>query len=176
MDEPDLRYPLGPFRRPSEFGPTERSRWLQQIADTPAELRAAVAGLSGAQLDTRYRPGGWSVRQVVHHLPDSHMNSYVRFKLALTEDAPVIKPYDEKGWAELADSRLPIEGSLDLLEALHGRWHALLADLTDSDYRRSFVNPESGRETPLFVNLALYDWHGRHHIAHITSLRERMGW
>ena len=176
MQQPDLRYPIGPFRRPSKATAEERRGWLEQIAATPAELRAAVAGLSDEQLDTRYRPGGWTVRQVVHHLADSHLNSYLRFKWALTEPTPTIKAYDEKVWAELADSRGPIGPSLELLEALHMRWHALLASMSDDDYERCFLHPESGREMPLYVNLALYAWHGPHHTAHISALRTRMNW
>ena len=149
---------------------------IQEIADTPANLRASVAGLSAEQLDTPYRPGGWTVRQVVHHVPDSHMNSYVRFRLALTEDEPTIKPYDESRWAELADSRTArIETSLALLESLHERWVLLLRSLSPADFRRQFRHPELG-VVSLEKNLALYAWHGRHHVAHITSLRERMGW
>jgi hypothetical protein len=137
-------------------------------------MRAAVASLSPEQLDTPYRPGGWTVRTVVHHVPDSHINSYVRFKLALTEDEPVIKPYDEAAWAKLVDSG-PIEPSLTLLESLHERWVQLLKTLSDADFARQFRHPELGA-VRLDQNLALYAWHGKHHVAHITSLRERMGW
>lgn len=139
-------------------------------------MRAAVQGLSPQQLDTRYRPQGWTVRQVVHHVPDSHMNAYIRFKLALTEDAPTIKTYHEDLWAELADSRsTPVETSLTLLETLHERWVALLRSLKDEDWKRSFRHPELG-PMPLDANLALYAWHGAHHTAHITTLRQRNGW
>ena len=149
---------------------------IQTLRLLPNRLRDAVAGLSDAQLDHPYREDGWSVRQVVHHLADSHANSYIRFKLALTEDWPTIKSYDEQAWAELADSRwLPIDGSLQLLEALHGRWVALLESLTDEDFHRGFVHPEAGKLN-LAKALALYDWHSRHHVAHITSLRHRENW
>jgi hypothetical protein len=131
--------------------------------------------LSDAQLDTPYREGGWTVRQVVHHIADSHANSYVRFKLALTEDWPTIKPYDEAAWARLADSRLPIDSSLVFVESLHARWVALLSSLSETDFERGYNHPESGRKT-LSLALAHYDWHSRHHTAHITSLREREGW
>jgi uncharacterized damage-inducible protein DinB len=172
----DLQYPIGRFEFPRAVSDEDRARFVEQIAQTPANLRAAVAGLSEEQLDTPYRPGGWTVRQVVHHVPDSHMNSYVRFRLALTEDEPTIKPYDESRWAELADSRTaPVETSLALLESLHERWVRLLRSLSSTDFRRQFRHPELG-PVSLEKNLALYAWHGRHHVAHITSLRERMGW
>lgn len=172
----DLRYPIGPFRFEGEVTPARRETWIAEIAAAPDNLRAAVAGLSEEQLDTPYREGGWTVRQVVHHLPDSHMNSYVRFRLALTEDEPTIKPYAEARWAELVDARTaPIEPSLQLLEGLHSRWVRLLRALTPQDYARTFRHPETGLMT-LDRTLALYAWHGRHHVAHITLLRERMGW
>jgi len=175
-EEVDLQYPIGRFEFPREVSSEDRARFIQEIAETPANLRAAVAGLSGEQLDTPYRPGGWTVRQVVHHVPDSHMNSYVRFRLALTEEEPTIKPYDEARWAELADARTAgIETSLALLESLHERWVLLLRSLSPADFRRQFRHPELG-VVSLEKNLALYAWHGRHHVAHITSLRERMGW
>ena len=175
--EPDLRYPIGKFARPSApLTPGERRKHIDEIAEAPAHLAAAVRGLSPAQLDTPYRPGGWTVRQVIHHLPDSHMNSYVRFKLALTEDEPTIKPYDENVWAQLPDSRdTPIEVSLALLENLHKRWVILLGSFAPSNWSRQFRHPELG-PTPLDQALALYAWHGRHHVAHITTLRERNAW
>ena len=173
----DLRFPIGPFRRPSEpLGDAQRQRAIDAITATPANLRAAVAGLTDAQLDTPYRPGGWTVRQVVHHVPDSHMNAYVRFKLALTEDQPTIKPYDEARWAELPDTgETPIETSLVLLERLHDRWVRLLRSLSADQFARTFNHPESGI-LRLDQLLALYEWHGKHHVAHVTSLRERMSW
>lgn len=173
----DLRYPIGPFKfEDRALSGDELDSYIDQIAKTPRRLREAVSGLTAEQLDTPYRPGGWTVRQVVHHVPDSHLNSYVRFKLALTEDEPVIKAYDEAGWAALSDSRdTPVEVSLGLLDSLHERWVVLLRSLAPSDFARSFSHPERGKVT-LNTNLALYAWHGKHHVAHITSLRERMGW
>ncbi len=173
----DLAYPIGKFVWPTgPSSPPERARWIDEIAATPAALRAALAGLSPAQLDTPYRPGGWTVRQVAHHLPDSHLHAYARFKLAITEDRPTIKPYDEKAWADLADvATVPVETSLAFLEALHARWVAFLRSLPDAAWARTFVHPELG-VVVLEKNLALYAWHGRHHVAHVTSLRDRMGW
>lgn len=159
-----------------ELTDEKRRRSIAEIAETPARLRAAVEGLSEEQLDTLYRPGGWTLRQIVHHLPDSHLNSYVRFKLAMTEESPAIKTYDEAQWAELMDARsAPVEMSLALLESLHKRWVLFLESLTLPDYARTFTHPEQGLVT-LGRNLCVYAWHGRHHVAHITSLRERMGW
>jgi uncharacterized damage-inducible protein DinB len=179
----DLQYPIGRFEwrdEPAGEGlqatQSERQRWIQEIEQAPARLRAAVKGLRPEQFDTPYRPGGWTVRQVVHHLADSHLNSYVRFRLALTEREPTVKPYDEKAWAELVDARTSdTEVSLTLLEALHHRWAMLLRSLGPEDFVRRFRHPEHGPMT-LEKTLALYAWHGRHHVAHITSLRERMGW
>ena len=172
----DLRYPIGKFSFEDEVTLEKRRQGIEEIAAAPAQLRAAVAGLSPEQLDTPYRPGGWTVRQVVHHVPDSHLNSYIRSKLALTEEEPTIKPYDEKRWAELEDTRTtPVEVSLMLLESLHRRWVLLLESLTAADFARKFRHPELGVVT-LERNVALYAWHGRHHVAHITSLRQRMGW
>lgn len=172
----DLRYPVGKFRFPDEISREELAGFIDQIAAAPARMRAAVAGLNHAQLDTPYRRDGWTIRQVVHHVPDSHMNSYVRFRLALTEDDPVIKPYEEARWAELADARaMEIEPSLVLLESLHARWVPLLRSLRQSEWKRCFRHPELG-PVRLEQNAALYAWHGRHHVRHITALRERMGW
>ncbi|HEX6041097.1 YfiT family bacillithiol transferase [Longimicrobium sp.] len=172
----DPRFPVGRFRVEGEIGADERAAWIEQIAQTPARLREAVAGLSDAQLDTPYRDGGWTVRQVVHHLPDSHLNAYTRVKLGLTETDPVIKPYDEGAWALLDDSRdTPVEVSLTLLEALHARWVVLLRSLPDDAWSRTVQHPENGRMRLDYV-LGLYAWHGRHHVAHVTGLRERMGW
>jgi uncharacterized damage-inducible protein DinB len=172
----DLRFPIGNFRRPESLDEAQRRRAIDAIAATPAKLRAAVSGLSDTQLDTPYRPGGWTVRQVVHHVPDSHMNAYVRFKLALTEDEPTIKPYDEARWAELADYReTPVETSLVLLERVHDRWVTVLRSISDEDFARRLRHPETGIQR-LDQVLALYEWHGKHHVGHVTSLRERMGW
>lgn len=172
----DLRYPIGKFKMEGSLTSTQRENFMGEIAEAPASLRAAVAGLTPQQIDTPYRPGGWTVRQVVHHLPDSHANAYIRFKLALTEDEPTIKPYDQERWAQLDDARTaPIEISLALLESLHQRWTLLLRSLKPTDLARTFRHPEMG-VLNLDNYLALYSWHGRHHVAHITSLRERMGW
>jgi uncharacterized damage-inducible protein DinB len=174
--EADLRYPVGKFHRPDTLSAEERRASIDAIAEAPSRLRAAIAGLDAAQLDTPYRPGGWTVRQVVHHVPDSHMNAYIRFKLAATEDEPTIKPYEEARWAELADAKsAPIEPSLALLENLHKRWVVFLRSLAPADWSRKFRHPELGTLT-LEQNLALYAWHGRHHVAHVTALRERQGW
>lgn len=172
----DLRFPIGEFVEPSTAGPVEREVWIGQLEDLPRAVRAAVQELSPAQLDTPYRPGGWTVRQVVHHLPDSHFNAYNRFKLALTEEVPTVRPYDEARWAELPDSRQPVEVSLDLLEALHRRWVVLLRALEPPAWSRTFYHPGSRRTFTLERTLAMYAWHGRHHTAHVTSLRVRQGW
>ena len=172
----DLRYPIGKFNWSGSTTSLERERLIEQIAATPQRMRAAVAGLSDAQLDTPYRDGGWTIRQVVHHVPDSHMNSYIRFKFALTEDEPTIKPYDEARWAELIDARTAqIEPSLNLLEGLHDRWALFLRSLSAEQTKRRFHHPELGVVT-IEQYIALYAWHGAHHVAHITSLRERKGW
>src|SRR5229473_3472349 len=172
----DLRYPIGKFHFAGPLTEDQKQTCLTNISETPANLRAAVTGLSEQQLDTPYRPGGWTIRQVVHHVPDSHLNAYVRFKLALTEEEPTIKPYAEDRWAVLADTRTtPIEVSLMLLESLHTRWMRLLGSLAAADWKRTFRHPDLGVMN-LERTLALYAWHGRHHVAHITSLRERSGW
>jgi len=173
--EADLRYPVGKFHRVDTLSTAGRTRLIGEVADAPANLRAALKGLSESQLDTPYRPGGWTVRQVAHHVPDSHMNAFVRFKLALTEDEPTIKTYEESLWAHLADAKLPVEPSLALLENLHTRWVALLKSLDEPEWKRRFVHPALGPMS-LEQTLALYAWHGRHHVAHVTSLREREGW
>lgn len=172
----DLRFPIGKFNIAGPFPESEYPRLIGEIAETPGALRSAVAGLSRDQLETPYRPGGWTVKQVVHHLPDSHMNAYVRFKLALTEEEPTVKGYEEAKWAELSDSeRVPTDVSLDLLDALHLRWVTLLRGMDAADFRRGLRHPERGLLT-LAQLLGLYAWHGRHHVAHITALRAREGW
>jgi uncharacterized damage-inducible protein DinB len=171
----DLRYPIGRFAAPAASSPGLRAEQIETLRLLPERLREAVSGLSEAQLDTPYREAGWTVRQVVHHFADSHANSYIRFKLALTEDWPTIKPYDEAAWARLNDSRLPIDGSLVFLDALHARWVALLESMSEQDFGRGLTHPERGR-VDLKQALAMYAWHSRHHTAHITSLRARMGW
>jgi uncharacterized damage-inducible protein DinB len=170
-----LRYPIGRFTLATSNLPGVRATQIETLRLLPERLRAAVNGLSDSQLDTVYREGGWTVRQVVHHVADSHANAYIRFKLALTEDWPVIKPYREAGWAKLADSRLPIEVSLALTAALHERWVALLESLVEDDFQRGYTHPEMGRVS-LATALAMYEWHSLHHTAHITSLRARQGW
>jgi uncharacterized damage-inducible protein DinB len=172
----DPRYPIGKFERRDTLTPDERRACIDQIAAVPQKMREAVRGLTDKQLDTPYREGGWTARQVVHHVPDSHMNAYMRVKLALTEDAPTIKPYDENAWAKLADSRAPIDTSLQMLEALHARWVGLLRSMNDADFRRTFKHPEFPGNFSIDGLLALYAWHGRHHVAHITTLRDRMKW
>jgi hypothetical protein len=173
----DPRYPVGKFERSTTAHTSdERSTFIDQIAAAPARMRDAVSGLSELQLDTPYRDGGWTVRQVVHHVPDSHMNAYTRVKLALTETEPAIRPYDEAAWAKLNDVRdTPIAVSLTLLEALHDRWVRILRALTADDFERTLFHPEHGVMT-LDSLIAMYAWHSRHHVAHITSLRERSGW
>lgn len=172
----DLRYPIGPWQRPTgPVTPEWRANHIRDIAELPAQLRAAVAGLSEAQLDTPYRPGGWTVRQVVHHVADSHANGFIRSKLALTEDTPTIKPYDEAAWAELPDARLPIDVSLRMLDAIHERWTALLRALPAARFAVPYQHPESGPQT-LDTSISTYSWHGRHHVAHITEQRRRNGW
>jgi uncharacterized damage-inducible protein DinB len=172
----DLRYPIGDFEPPAGATAEMRDEWIAVLQAAPERFRAAVKGLSDEQLDTPYRPEGWTVRQVVHHVADSHMNSYVRFRLALTEDEPTIKPYDEAKWARLADAAaMPPEASLELLDGLHRRWVVLLRSLTPADFARTFRHPERG-VMDLATTLALYAWHSRHHEAHITALREREGW
>jgi hypothetical protein len=172
----DLRYPVGKFQFEGNLDSKQRQALIEQIAAAPDQMRSAVQGLSEKQLDTPYRPEGWTVRQVVHHVPESHMNSYIRFKLAITEDEPTIKPYFEDRWAQLEDAHTaPVELSLDLLSTLHKRWVWFLKSLKDDDFKRLFRHPELGTVS-LDKNIALYAWHGRHHVAHITSLRERLGW
>jgi uncharacterized damage-inducible protein DinB len=174
-DVDDLRYPIGRFRPSPSYSPSDRTAHIATLRLLPERLRAAVSGLEDVQLDTPYRDGGWTVRQVVHHIADSHANSYVRFKLALTEYEPTIKPYDESAWAMLPDSRLPVEVSLMLTDALHQRWVALIESMSDKDFQKRFNHPERG-PGDLATTLALYDWHSRHHTAHIANLRARMGW
>jgi uncharacterized damage-inducible protein DinB len=172
----DLRYPIGKAEMERELPPERRQELIAWIETAPDRLREAVAGLNAEQLDTPYRPGGWTVRQVVHHVPDSHLNAYIRCKWALTEDEPLIKTYDEARWAELPDSRsVPVEVSLALLDNLHRRWVALLRAMAAADFHKTLRHPDHGVLT-LDQILGLYAWHGEHHVAHVTALRERMGW
>jgi hypothetical protein len=173
----DLRYPTGKFKAPApgSTSPADRAARIAAIKALPANLRKAVRGLSDAQLDTPYRPGGWTVRQVVHHVGDSHMNALIRVKLALTEDNPTVKPYDEAEWAKLADVKLPIEISLTLLDSVHARWAVILETITPADCARPFTHPEAGKHDIDWL-LAQYAWHGKHHTAHVMGIREREGW
>ena len=174
--EQDLRYPIGRLKIEGDITPDMISAFIKDIDEAPSNLRKAVDGLSEKQLNTPYRPEGWTIKQVVHHLPDSHINCYIRFKLALTEDNPVVKPYDEAKWAELSDSfNTPVSVSIDFLSSLHSRWVNLLKTLSPTDLQKTFRHPQYG-EVTLARTIALYAWHGKHHIAHITSLRKRMGW
>jgi uncharacterized damage-inducible protein DinB len=174
----DLRFPIGHYTLPEQLLPAEeRNVYIKQLMALPTELRQALDGLSDLQFDAAYRPGGWTVRQVLHHLPDSHLNSYARFRLALTEDNPTIKPYDETAWAELPDIGIvPPDVSLILLDALHARWVVLLSQLSEEQWQRTFYHPGMQQTFRLDQALVMYAWHGRHHVAHITSLRKRMGW
>ncbi|MCC7496317.1 MAG: putative metal-dependent hydrolase [Bryobacterales bacterium] len=172
----DLRYPIGVFERPASVSREAREQWIEQIAGLPEQIRGAVDGLSEVRLSTPYRPGGWTVRQVVHHLADAHMDSYIRFRLALTEDEPLVKPYLEARWAELPDARdSGVEVSLMLLDSLHERWVRLLRAMKDEEFARTYRHPTAG-VSRLDTTVALYAWHGRHHVAQIDALRERMGW
>jgi hypothetical protein len=171
----DLRYPIGQYVRPASVSVAERAKWIDQIAELPGAMRAAVHGLSDAQLDTPYRPQGWTVRQVVHHVADSHANAYCRLKLALTEQNPTIRPYDEARWAELPDSALPVDVSLRMIDAVHERWVVILRAIPADRFAETFLHPESGAQT-LDSQCANYAWHSLHHTAHITSLRAQQGW
>lgn len=172
----DPRYPIGRFSPDPAPNPATRARHIEAISGLPPRMRQAVAGLNDNQLNTPYREGGWTVRQVIHHVPDSHLNAYIRFKLAMTEENPTIKPYDEGAWATLKDSELaPVNVSLNLLESLHARWAVLLRSLKPEDFQKKFVHPESGPHDLDWL-LNLYSWHGNHHLAHIATLRERMNW
>lgn len=173
----ELRYPIGSFEKPDKITGEMISRYITELSRFPEHLRSEVEKLSEDQLDTVYRPGGWTIRQVVHHCVDSHMNSLVRLKLTLTEDNPTIKPYFEDRWAELTDSKsMPVEPALKMLEGIHERWTFLLAGLTDEQWKRSFIHPEHGRAVRLDQNTALYVWHCRHHLNHITTLKKSKGW
>jgi len=172
-----LKYPIGRFLKPSEISIETIAESIECISTFPSRLIAEVLPLSERQLDTPYRPGGWTIRQVVNHCADSHMNSFIRLKLALTEDKPVIKPYQEGMWAELADSKLmPLESALKMLEGIHARWVVVLKSMKASDYKRTFIHPEQGKEFFLDVNTAIYAWHCNHHLAHITTLKKQKGW
>ena len=174
-ESPDPRYPVGRFTPPSSSDPATRAQQTSILRLLPSTLQAAISGLTQSQLDTPYRDGGWTVRQLIHHIADSHANAYIRCKLALTEDWPTIKPYDQDAWANLADSQLPIDASVAMIGAIHERWVKLLESIPDADFQRGYVHPENGRQT-LDAVIAIYAWHSRHHTAHITNLRARQGW
>ncbi len=168
----DHRYPIGTYNVPSEFTPTIIAKWIDEIEALPSQIRSAVSGMSEAQLDTSYREGGWTARQVVHHLPDSHMNAYIRTRLALTEDNPTVKPYIEKKWGDLFDARTaPVEPSVNMLEGLHTRWAILFRSMNDEDFTRTFYHPELDRSIRLDYLTGMYAWHGRHHLAHIQLVK-----
>lgn len=171
----DPRYPIGKYE-PQPFSQEQKEKWLLDIKFLPEELERALLNLDAAQLETPYREDGWTVQQLVHHVADSHMNAYTRFKLGLSENNPTIKPYDEKAWANFADNALPVNVSITLLHALHLRWYTALMQVADEDWERTVVHPEHGRLMSLWLLLGLYAWHGKHHTAHITSLRERNQW
>ena len=174
MNDDKAHYPIGQFRYEGPGTAHQRTGWIDDIAQLPARLAAVAVNLTEKQLETRYRDGGWTARQVVHHVPDSHMNGYIRFKLALTEEQPVIRPYDEKQWAELSDSRTaPVRGSLELLAAIHARWVELLRGMTEDDFQRTVIHPEHAKRLTLDWLLAQYSWHGRHHLGHILAAMER---
>jgi hypothetical protein len=171
----DKRFPVGKFQRRPVKDPGERERLIESLYGFPGQLRSAIQDLSGQQLEIPYRDGGWTARQVVHHLADSHMNSFIRFKLALTEDLPLIRPYSQDDWAMTPEiSLVPVMISVELLENLHTRWAGLLRGMTVKDFERGFIHPETG-EWPLHEVLALYEWHGRHHLGHVRLVRESLG-
>ncbi len=171
----DPRYPIGEFETPNSVAPEELRNAIAVLAETPGLLRNAVDGLNAARLDTPYRDAGWTVRQVVHHVADSHMNAFIRLRLALTEDWPTVKTYDEDAWSKLHDAEAPVEWSLELIESLHARWVMLLFSLVEDQWKRGYIHPEDGH-VPLDIATLLYAWHSRHHIAHITHLRVQKGW
>lgn len=176
MNLESLKYPIGRYQVEEIIDYNTIAKWIKEIESLPKKLSNAISGLSAEQLSTQYRPEGWTLRQVIHHIADSHMNAYIRFKLALTEDKPMIKPYDEKLWAELPDNNIvDVQVSLDLINFLHTRWSALLKQLSDNDLNKEFIHPESGTKN-LKETICHYAWHGNHHLAHITSLKERMKW
>lgn len=172
----DPSYPIGKFQPQESYTADEISAFITRIETLPGRIEAAVKGMSDQQLDTPYRDGGWTVRQVLHHVPDSHMNSYIRIKWALTEESPVIKAYDEKSWANTPEVKMPVEMSIVLLKALHVKWTQLMRSLTPAHLKRAFVHPDGMKKVPLDRLIHLYAWHGDHHLAHITTLKEKMGW
>lgn len=173
----NFSYPIGLYDYQGLHTPSQRAELIAQIQSLPQRIRAAASDLTTEQLDTPYRPGGWTVRQLLHHVPDSHANGYIRTKLALTEDTPTIKPYEEQHWAELPDTnQLPIESALSLLDALHTKWVAVWQLMTDEQFARCYFHPANQQRVSLDEQLGLYAWHGNHHLAHLTALRKRLGW
>lgn len=174
--EEDLQYPIGKFQ-PKPYNPDLKNEWLKELSFLPADLEMAILNLDSAQLNMPYRPDGWTIQQLVHHVADSHMNAYIRFKLALTEDTPTIRPYDENAWAKLSDVlTTPVNVSITLLHALHIRWVESLKGLSEEEWQKKLIHPGQNKEMSLFFLLGLYVWHGKHHVRHITAWRERMGW
>ena len=171
-----LKYPIGKFQKPETLTEKHIQLWIQDVALLPHQIRQAVNELTDEQLGTPYRPDGWTVRQVVHHVADSHMNAYIRFKLALTEENPTIKPYEEALWAELPDSKMDIEISLNIIDNLHARWVTILRGMTEKDFEQTFFHPAQQKSSALKTIVGMYSWHGRHHVAHITNLKIREGW
>jgi hypothetical protein len=177
MTSEQLKFPIGKFEKPKTITKDDLLKWISEISTFPTRMKNEVNNLTNQQLDTQYRPEGWTIRQVVHHCADSHMNSLTRFKLTLTEDKPTVKPYYEERWAELADSKnMPIEPSLKMIEGIHERWTVLLNNLTESDYSKIFIHPEHGKEYRMDENIGLYAWHCNHHLAHITETKKRNNW
>lgn len=171
------KFPIGRFKRPEQISQDDIQTWIEEIAALPAQMKAAVANWTDEQFDTPYRDGGWTVRQLIHHVADSHLNSYIRFKWTLTEDSPTIKAYDQEAWAEEIEAKTaPADLSLNLLDALHQRWVLVLRNLSETDLQRYFIHPETGNQVPLAVNVGLYAWHSKHHLGHILQLKEKMAW
>jgi hypothetical protein len=177
MDIEHLKYPIGKFNQPDTITASNIAQWIDDIAAFPARITKETNALTNAQLDTYYRPDGWTIRQVIHHCADSHINSFIRLKLALTEEQPTIKPYFEERWAELLDSKnMPIAPSLQIIEGLHERWTVVLKNLTESDFERIFIHPEQGRKVRIDEYIGLYAWHCNHHLAHITATKKNLNW
>lgn len=177
MNLQELKYPIGNYSKPAVITQEHIQKWIQDLENFPGLLAKEVIGLSDEKLDTEYRPDGWTIRQVVHHCADSHMNSFIRLKLALTEDKPTIKPYFEERWAELYDSKkYPIESSLKIIEGVHQKWSDLLKQLSESDLQKIFIHPQHNKEFSIAENIGLYAWHSNHHLAHIQNLKKRKGW
>lgn len=171
-----LKFPVGRFRLPDVITESIRNEWISQITTLPDRLEAALNGMADEKLETPYRPGGWTVRQLVHHIADSHMNAFIRFRLALTEEKPTIKPYEEKNWAKISDAKMPVAPSLDILRGLHARWAFMLRNLDEAELKKTFIHPEHGQSFTVDETIGSYAHHGENHLAQITGLKERMGW